>query len=61
MNSNIAASPNSTPPQKKMRAQIKWGPEAARDSVTRVVAFLPESLAQAGDKSAGNCHRIVKS
>ena len=33
------------PPAKGMRAHIKWDPEAANDSVTKVVAFLRENLA----------------
>ncbi|MFI5096763.1 MAG: dienelactone hydrolase family protein [Candidatus Acidiferrales bacterium] len=33
------------PAAKKMRGHIKWNPEAANDSVTKVVAFLRENLA----------------
>jgi dienelactone hydrolase len=33
------------PAAKGMRVHIKWNPEAANDSVTRVVAFLRENLA----------------
>ena len=33
------------PAAKGMRAHIKWDPEAANDSVTKVVAFLGENLA----------------
>jgi len=33
------------PAAKKMRGHIKWNPEAANDSITKVVAFLRENLA----------------
>ena len=33
------------PAAKQMRGHIKWDPEAANDSVTKVVAFLRENLA----------------
>lgn len=33
------------PAAKRMRGHIKWNPEAANDSVTKVVAFLRENLA----------------
>jgi hypothetical protein len=33
------------PAAKGMRVHIKWDPDAANDSVTKVVAFLRENLA----------------